>query len=319
MPSKNIFPRSLQYLIAVVKYGNFTHAAEALYVTQPTLSQQIKKLEDSLQSKLLDRTGKVIKLTDAGESYIKYAQLAWENLNTGERAIHDTKNLESGSLHIGLTPITDHLVCCLLEQFNSNHTNISLKLLEMPQNNIELAVLQGGIDVGIVFSNTLSNNAHSNELVIQPLFEEQLCLAVGNKNTHAHDEKISFEKFKQQPLALLDPDFILRRLIDSYYQQHDISTPNISIESNSLSMIIEIVQNGSLASILPKSIVNSQCGLYDISISPKFPSTSISLIYRKQGYKSFSCLAFIKTALNWVNGKNEKTNKLKRIPCINSK
>jgi len=319
MSSKNIFPRSLQYLIAVVKYGNFTHAAEALYVSQPTLSQQIKKLEDSLQSKLLDRSGKVIKLTDAGESYIKYAQLAWDNLDSGERAIHDTKNLESGSLHIGLTPITDHLVCCLLEKFNSNHPNISLKLLEMPQANIELSVLQGGIDVGIVFSNTLSNKAYANELVIQPLFEEQLCFVVGNKNTHAHDEEISFEKFKQQPLVLLDPDFILRRSIDSYYREHGISTPNISIESNSLSMILEIVQTGSLASILPKSIVNSQCGLYAINISPKFPSTSVSLIYRKQGYKSFSCTAFIKSSLKWVNGKNEKINRLKRIPCINSK
>ena len=319
MSNKNIFPRSLQYLIAVVKYGNFTHAAEALFVSQPTLSQQIKKLEATLESKLLDRTGKVIKLTDAGESYIKYARLAWENLNTGERAIHDTKNLESGSLHVGLTPITDHLVCCLLERFNSKHPNINLKLLEMPQNNIELAVLQGGIDVGIVFSNALSNNAYSNELLIQPLFEEKLCYVVGNKNTHAHNEKISFEEFKQEPLALLDPDFILRRLIDFYYHEHNISTPNISIESNSLSMIIEIVQSGSMASILPESIVNSQCGLYGISISPKFPSTSVSLIYRKQGYKSFSCQAFIKSALNWINSRNEKANRLKRIPCINSK
>lgn len=310
MHSKNIFPRSLQYLIAVAKHGNFTHAAEALYVSQPALSQQIKKLEDSLQSTLLDRSRKKIQLTDAGKSYVEYAHLAWKNLDAGMRAIHDVENLKGGILCIGLTPITDHLIYCLAEQFNTKYPNIHLKLLEMPQNDIELAVLEGSIDVGIVFSNTLANSIHSNELKINPLFEEQLCFVVGNKHIDVGETTINLEKFNQHSLALLSADFVLRQLVDVYCNQHNVN-PNVSIESNSLSVVIEIIQTSSLASILPKGIVNKQYGLHAINLSPKLPCKSVSLIYRQKGYKSFSCLAFTKMAIDWANYKQKKMLKLK--------
>ena len=71
MKRRLIFPRSLQYLIAIAEHGSFTRAAEALYVSQPTLSQQIKQLEESLQTPLLDRSGRTVKLTDAGEIYLQ--------------------------------------------------------------------------------------------------------------------------------------------------------------------------------------------------------------------------------------------------------
>lgn len=63
-------PRSLRYLLAVAEYHSFTRAAEALYVSQPTLSQQIKQLEESLDVQLLDRSGRSVSLTDAGKVYL---------------------------------------------------------------------------------------------------------------------------------------------------------------------------------------------------------------------------------------------------------
>lgn len=77
MNKRVIFPRSLQYLLAIAEYGSYTRAAEALHVSQPTLSQQIKRLEDSLDSLLVDRSGRAVKLTDAGEIYLHHARRAW--------------------------------------------------------------------------------------------------------------------------------------------------------------------------------------------------------------------------------------------------
>lgn len=316
MNSKNIFPRSLQYLIAVAEYGSFTHAAEALYVSQPALSQQIKKLEDSLQSILLDRSGKTIRLTNSGKVYVRYAHRAWKDLDAGMLAIHDVKNLNSGSLHLGLAPIADHLVCCLLENFHTSYPNVFLNPLEMVQSKIETAVVDGDIDIGIVFSDALTNSAHSSELEILRLFEEDLYFVVGNKNAYANKKTINLKGFAQQSLALFNNSFMLRQLIDNYCNRYNIQ-PNISVETNSLRMIIEMVQMGPLSTVLPGSIINTQCGLHTIAFSPKLSRRAVSIIHRKEGYKSFACSAFIKLANRWSSGEHKKIPRIKLTPCIN--
>ncbi len=300
MNSTNIFPRSLQYLIAVAEHGNFTRAAEALYVSQPTLSQQIKKLEESLQSILLNRSGRTIELTDTGKIYLRHVRRAWKELDVGMSAIHDVKDLKCGLFRLGWTPLTDHLTCRLLESFNSHYPNITSKALEMPQNKIELAIIEDDIDVGIVFSNKLSSKAQSSELEIYTLFEESLCLAVGNGHPHARKkETINLQELRQESLALLDTNFILRQHVDRYCSEHGI-IPYVAIEANSLSVIIEIVQTGSLATVLPESIICTQHGLHSIVPSPKLPRKAVSMLYRKGDYKSYACLAFIKLAHNWT-------------------
>ena len=107
MGQRNIFPRSLQYLIAIAEQGSFTRAAEVLHVSQPTLSQQIKQLEASLQSSLINRSGRSIRLTDEGELYVRHARRAWSELDAGQRAIDDVRDLSRGTLRLGWTPITD--------------------------------------------------------------------------------------------------------------------------------------------------------------------------------------------------------------------
>ncbi|HAG59332.1 MAG TPA: transcriptional regulator CynR, partial [Arthrobacter bacterium] len=85
--------RHIRYLTAVAEHQNFTRAAEALHVSQPTLSQQIKQLENSLHVQLLDRSGRTVRLTDAGETYLRYARRALRELDAGTRAIHDVQDL----------------------------------------------------------------------------------------------------------------------------------------------------------------------------------------------------------------------------------
>ena len=98
-------PRSLRYLIAVAEHHNFTRAAEALHVSQPTLSQQIKHLEEELDAQLLDRSGRTVRLTGAGEVYVSYARRALGELDAGKRAIHELQDLSRGSLRLGCRPL----------------------------------------------------------------------------------------------------------------------------------------------------------------------------------------------------------------------
>jgi len=310
-----IFPRSLQYLIAIAEYGSYTRAAEALYVSQPTLSQQIKQLEESLQTPLLDRNGRTIRLTDAGEIYLRHARRAWDEMDAGTRAINDVEDLSRGSLRLGWTPITDHLTCCLLENFNTRYPGITLNTLEMPQDAIKEAVMEGSIDIGIAFTKPFSTKVQSSEIETRILFEESLCLTVGNAHPRAgQQQQISLQELEQESLALLNTDFELRHHVDLYCLEQGIS-PRIAVETNSLSVIIEMVQFGKLATVLPISIVRSQCGLYPIMPTHEIPHKAVTLITRKDGYKSPACAAFAQLAAEWSTRRLEGIPKRRLKPC----
>ncbi|MCU7934104.1 MAG: transcriptional regulator CynR [Candidatus Thiodiazotropha sp. (ex Dulcina madagascariensis)] len=292
-------PRSLRYLLAVAEHHSFTRAAEALYVSQPTLSQQIKQLEESLDVQLLDRSGRSVRLTDAGEVYVGYARRALGELDAGKRAIHELQDLSRGSLRLGMTPITDYLAAPLLDNFNTRYPGITVSTLEMPQDDIESGVAEDNIDIGIAFTNTLSTEARSNGIETQLLFIEPLNIAVGKAHHCAGQEgPLSEHALEQEPLVLLNSDFALRRHIDLYCLEHNIS-PHIAIETNSLSTIIEVLRLGRLATILPDSIVCRQHEVYSVMLLPELPHHTITLISRKESYKSPASLAFMDLAAGW--------------------
>lgn len=315
MDRRVVFPRSLQYLLAVAKYGGFTKAAEALHVSQPSLSQQIKLLEESLDAQLLDRTGRSVRLTDAGEIYLRHARRAWGEMDAGTRAIHDVHDLSRGSLRLGWTPITDYLACPLLVDFTRRYPGITLSTLEMPQDDIETAVAEDRIDVGIVFSKPFPTETHSSEIDTHTLFEDTLCLAVGNAHPLAgQQEPMSVQEFGQESLVLLNTHFALRRHIDWYCLEHGVS-PHVAIETNSVSVIIEMIQFGRIATVLPSSLVRTQCGLYSITLTPELPRKAITLICRKSGYKSPACRAFGELAAEWSVRRAQETPLRKLTPC----
>ncbi len=302
MYRNTIFPRSLRYLLAVAEHGSFTRAAEALYVSQPTLSQQIKQLEESLGVQLLDRSGRTVRLTDTGEVYLRHARRALGELDTGIRAINDVRDLSRGSLRLGMTPITDYITSSLLENFNTRYPGVLVSTMEMPQEDIETAVAEDRIDIGIAFTHALSNDAHSGEIEMHKLFIETLCLAVGNAHPlSGRQEPLGVQALEQESLALLNPHFALRRHIDLYCHKHGV-VPRVGIETTSISVIIEIVRLGRIATVLPNTIVCTQCGLYPVPLQPELPTHTITLIRRKGAHKSAACLAFAELASDWSVG-----------------
>src|SRR5487761_505072 len=174
-----VFPRLLRYLLAVAELRSFTRAAEALYVSQPALSQQIKQLEESLDVKLFDRSGRTVRLTDSGEVYVRYARRALAELSSAKRALRHLQDLSQGSLQLGITPITGYLVIPLLESFSSHYPGLEVKVLEMFQSEIEVAVAEDRLDLGIAFTDTLlSTEVRSSTIETHILFIEMLQLAV---------------------------------------------------------------------------------------------------------------------------------------------
>jgi LysR family transcriptional regulator, cyn operon transcriptional activator len=142
--------RHLRYLRAVADHGNFTRAAKDLHISQPTLSQQIQQLERGVGAQLLDRSGRTVRLTDAGHAYLVHARRALRELAAGERAVHDVTDLSRGHLRLAVTPtFTAYLVGPLITELHNRHPGITATVREMTQDSIETQLLADELDVGI--------------------------------------------------------------------------------------------------------------------------------------------------------------------------
>src|SRR5258706_14548699 len=115
-----------RYLVAIADHGNFTRAAAELHVSQPALSQRIRQLEEMLGTQLLDRTGRTVRPTDAGQAYIEHARRALREFEAGRRAIRDVHNLDTGTLRLALTPaLTTYQLRPLFSRFHWLHPGMA--------------------------------------------------------------------------------------------------------------------------------------------------------------------------------------------------
>ena len=295
-----IFPRSLKYLLAVAEYSSFTRAAESLFVSQPALSQQIKQLEEQIGVQLLERSGRNVHLTDAGELYVRHVERALAEINAASDALDDLSDLSRGSVSLALTPITDYLAVGLIQEFVSQHPNISLDIKEMTQHQVEEAVLQDNANVGVMFSNQTSLTTGRDELETMMLSKDSLVLAskkAPSPKEEGPDQGPLIELMKH-PLALLETHFEMRRQIDAYFASHSLS-PRITLEANSLGFLIEMVKRGGFRTILPGSIVASVDDLVAIPVEPALPTHTATIIIRKAAYRSRATDAFLRLALLW--------------------
>ncbi len=285
--------RHIRYFLAVAEHRNFTRAAEALHVSQPTLSQQIRQLEDTLRVQLLDRSGRTIQLTDAGAAYERYAQRALQDLEAGKRAIHDVQDLSRGSLRLAMTPtFTAYLIGPLLEKYNRRYPDITLNLLEMPQDRMEAMLNEDVLDVGIGFDDT-----QSPDIEAQVLFVEALAMVVGKSHPHVKKRAaLTLREFGSEALVLLNEEFATRHYIDRYCRQHGVA-PRIIMEVNSIGAIIEIVRRSALATLLPAAIAREYDELHLVDLEPALPKRTAALLLRKDAYRSAAAQAFIALAL----------------------
>ncbi|WP_312179083.1 transcriptional regulator CynR [Arthrobacter sp.] len=283
--------RHLRYLLAVAEQRSFTYAADELGIAQPTLSQQIKQLERLLGVQLLDRTGRTVRLTDAGEVYATHARQALRDLAAAERAINDVEDLSRGHLRLGATPtFTAYLLGPLVAEFGSRNPGISLTFTEMTQDHIEGALLSDELDLGIAFS-----DAPAPGISAVSLFTETLSLVTRRPGPQEAFAALSVQALGGLQLALLSGDFATRSHIDAYLAGQRID-PRITVEANSIQALIEIVERTPLATVLPDAITHGHPNLVSVSLDPPLPARTAALLFRQDAYRSAATQAFTELA-----------------------
>lgn len=279
--------RHLRYLLAVADHANFTHAAEELRVSQPTLSQQIRQLERLVGFQLLDRTGRTVRLTDAGEVYAAHARRALLDLAAADRALNDVEDLSRGHLRLGATPtFTAYLIGPLTAEFHSRHPGIGLTFTEMTQDRIEDALVADKLDVGIAFAGKPAPGIST-----AALFTETLSLVIRAAESPAALKSLPVRALQDIRLALLSGDFATRSHIDAYLAEHRIE-PHITVEANSIQALTEIVKRSPLATVLPDAITHDHAVLVPVALDPPLPARTAALLFRQDAYQSAAARAF---------------------------
>ncbi|WNW09789.1 transcriptional regulator CynR [Pseudomonas sp. DTU_2021_1001937_2_SI_NGA_ILE_001] len=283
--------RHIQYFHAVAEHLSFTRAAASLHVSQPALSQQIRLLEESLGTPLFDRSGRTLRLTDAGEVYLQYVRRASHELREARQAIHDVSDLSRGSLRVAVTPtFTTYLVGPIVAAFHARYPGITLDLREISQERMEDLLITGEVDVGIAF-----DEIRTADIEAVPLLVETLALVVNRRHRLAGEARIDLQSLNAESLVLLSAEFATREQIDRYCRMHGIH-PQVKMQVNALGAVLEIVRRTTLSTLLPAKTALAHDDLLAISLDPERLQRTAVLMQRKDAYRSAAARVFIELA-----------------------
>ncbi|MGA4515975.1 LysR family transcriptional regulator [Solibacillus silvestris] len=282
--------RQLEYFLMLCEEMQFTRAAERLNIAQPTLSQQIKVLENEVNTPLFHRIGKKITLTEAGQILYRQAQTIFQTLHTTKMQMQQLASLEKGILRIGalpgeLTNIVSDLVLKFMHKFP--HIQVTVTSGE----DIHTLLKNNKIDIGFSFSPLIEN--YDEQFVEIPLYTEQFCY-VESKDSAAQHVPVQLRDILNEPLVLFPNAHLCRRILNAAAKS-DKLTIEPKFETSSIPAIFQFVEQGLGGTIVAKT-------LFDLHVSDKLQAHIIQhplleretlLIYQKERLQSPAFKAFL--------------------------
>ena len=242
--------QQLEYIIAVDNYRHFAKAAEACYVTQPTLSMMIQKLEDELGVKIFDRRANPVEPTDIGKLILEQARTSVCHFNQVKEVINNEMNILSGDFKLGIIPtIATYIVPELLRTFGTTETDINIIMHEAPTSSIIEDILNGKLDGGLAA--TPLNNPTLTEI---PVYYEKFYAYTSPLNSYDEDEEIDMTNIDICNLWLLENIHCLRGQALNLCQrrQEGLECRTAKYESGSLDTLISIVDYNGGLTIIPE-------------------------------------------------------------------
>lgn len=198
--------RDLQYLVALAEYRHFGRAAEASFVSQPTLSTQIRKLEDELGVALVERTPRKVLLTETGGEIARRARGVLSQIDEIKSIAQRTRDPESGTIRLGIFPtLGPYLLPHVIPQLRARFPRLELLLREEKTEQVLHMLREGTLDAGI-----LALPVHDDSLHVEFLFEEPFVLAVPSGHALAGRGTLRMDDLSDQNLLLLEDGHCLR-------------------------------------------------------------------------------------------------------------
>ncbi|MBO0695776.1 MAG: LysR family transcriptional regulator [Verrucomicrobia bacterium] len=239
--------RHLRYFLAVAEAGSFSRAADRLGISQPSVSQQMRDLETDLRVPLFQRRGKRILLTPRGLIFQEHARAILHQLENFLQELNSEPGELRGALRLGVIPALNvPLVPQLLGLFTTDHPAISIAVEEISSTEIETALEEGRMDVGLGFL-----THHSPNLRYERLCTDQFTLIVARNHAWANRRVIEFSQLHRQRLLQLPDSFVMRRMTDEICRKHQVR-PHVVAEISAIETLLRSLGPLQGAALMPK-------------------------------------------------------------------
>ena len=274
----------LKYCIAVAEHRNFTTAAEHAFVTQPTLSMQIQKLEQELDITIFDRTQKPIGLTVVGKKIIEQAKLIVAESERMLDVVDQEKGVIGGTFKLGIIPtIMPTLLPMFLQTVLKAYPRLELEIEEMPTQQIIEHLDKGTLDAGIA-----ATPLNMDQIVEKPLYYEPFMVYVPPHSKLNRKKTITAEMLSDERILLLQDGHCFRESALNICTLQNNTQASFEIKSGSFETLVQLANEGLGITLLPYLNAqqlgqNQQQNLKSFSVPE--PAREVSVIYHKRGLK----------------------------------
>lgn len=306
--------RRLQVFHAVAKHLSFTKAAEALFMTQPAVTFQIKQLEEHFNTRLFERGHGQISLTEAGRVVFDYAERILGLSNELDARLKDMTGQVSGPLLIGASmTIAEYLLPQVLGEFNARYPGVVPRLLVANSETVQNQVAEHSLDIGFIESDSLLPS-----LVTEILCEDELLVVCAPSHPLAKLKSIAPSLLAQHAYISREPGSGTREVSDHYLQKIGIAPDSLQpvMELGSPEALKGLVATGRGFAIMSRATVikETQLGqLVGVPLAPRLVR-NLALVYSKQKFYSKLVSNFVEFAKErfatmqpWKEGRREAT------------
>ena len=279
----NMNLRDLQYLITLAQTKHFGRAAEKCFVSQPTLSMQLKKLEDELGVPLIERAHKSVLLTHAGEKIVEKALLILQEVKAIKEVAKLAQDPLAATLHLGLIPtIGPYLLPRVLADIKKQMPQLELYLHEEKTDDALNLLQQGKLDAAILALPVVEPG-----LEVHELYEEKFLVTVSAQHPLAKVKKITLEHLQQEKILLLAEGHCLR---EQALEVCHIRQAPTEFAATSLETLRYMVASGHGVTLLPELACDFKNEMLEFKHLPKpEPYRTVGLVFR-QGSSLLTCL-----------------------------
>ncbi|MBQ3578709.1 MAG: LysR family transcriptional regulator [Firmicutes bacterium] len=262
----NLSIRDIEYVLAVYNEKSFTAAAAKLYISQPSLSQAVKKIEDNLGYIIFQRTRKGVKLSEEGECFIKACMHIKKSLRDYDNEINDLKTLHSGHISIGMPfYLGEHVMPPVLAAFRRKYPDVEISLMERHSQQLEACLVQGEIDIAL-----MPLPLDDNSLDYIPLKTSELMVVMSGSDPYRKfvqkdsdgNEFIDLRDLSGAPIITGLPGQRIRKGVDMLFSRLGI-TLNIAIASRSIRTIIRLASIGMGIALTPDMYIHDDDAFND--------------------------------------------------------
>lgn len=246
----------LKTFIAVAEKKSFSEAARTLYITQATITSQIKALEEELQTKLFERTTKKVEMTESAHILLHYAEKIVQLSDLAKKKILETENTVHGDFQLGCSlTIGEYILPELLKTFKNAYPAVRMQVKIANSTNIISSVKDQRIDIGLIETPVADKH-----IVVEPILKDELVLIAAPDYFPKHVLQIMPQQLKEVPIIMREEGSGTRKVVHDYLKKAGLA-PNelhISMDLGSTEAIKAAVQSGLGVSFISKSAIKKE-------------------------------------------------------------